>query len=96
VPHADPEGNSLALTFARELPTWKIIKESWRFYAGSVGRLNEVTTTHTKKVVVTPVTGVAELEADGEWLGLAPVEVSLLRERLEVITDSYRVGTAFT
>lgn len=92
VPHADPKGKTLALTFARELPTWKIIKESWRFYTGSIGGLKEVTTAHTKEVKVSPVAGEAELEADGEWLGLAPVRVSLLQERLTVISDNQSDG----
>ncbi len=96
VPHADPEADTLALTFARQLPVWKILLESWRFYAGSIGQLTEVTTDHVRRVTVAAIAGTAELEADGEWLGVAPVEVSLLPERLRVITDGYRIGSAFT
>jgi len=85
VPHADPTRETLALTFARRLPIWKIVLESWRFYTGSIGRMKEVTTAHVRSVTVTPVVGAVELEADGEWLGVAPVEVSLLAERLRVV-----------
>lgn len=85
VPHADPTLETLALTFAHRLPIWKIILESWRFYAGSIDRVKEVTTAHVRSVTVTPVAGEAELEADGEWLGLAPVDVSLLPDRLRVV-----------
>ncbi|WP_020569077.1 diacylglycerol/lipid kinase family protein [Neolewinella persica] len=85
VPHADPERETLALTFARRLSTLKILLESWRFYAGSIDQVKDVTTAHVKTVTVMPVTGTAELEADGEWLGVAPVEVSLLGDRLRVV-----------
>ncbi|MEM9930000.1 MAG: diacylglycerol kinase family protein [Bacteroidota bacterium] len=84
VPHAELDADALALTFARKLPVWKILKESWRFYTGGIGALPEVTTVHTECVTVTPISGVAELEADGEWLGRAPVEVGLLEGRLRV------------
>lgn len=85
VPHADPMQETLALTFARRLPIWKILLESWRFYAGSIDRVKEVTTAYVNAVTVVPVKGAAELEADGEWLGIAPAEVSLLEERLRVV-----------
>lgn len=85
VPHADPGRDTLALTFARRLSVVKILLESWRFYAGSIDRVKEVTTAHVRSVTVTPLNGTAELEADGEWLGVAPVEVSLLEERLRVV-----------
>ncbi|MFT5999929.1 MAG: diacylglycerol kinase (ATP) [Neolewinella sp.] len=85
VPHADPARETLALTFARRLPILKILLESWRFYAGSIDRVKEVTMAHVRTVTVTPLAGAAELEADGEWLGRAPVEVSLLEERLRVV-----------
>ena len=85
VPHADPNRETLALTFARRLSALKILLESWRFYAGSIGQVREVTMTHVNTVSVSPVTGTAELEADGEWLGIAPLEVSLLSERLRVV-----------
>jgi YegS/Rv2252/BmrU family lipid kinase len=85
VPHADPTRKTLALTFARRLSILKILLESWRFYAGSIDQVREVTMTHTHTITVTPVTGTAELEADGEWLGVAPVEVGLLSERLRVV-----------
>ncbi|MEM9527928.1 MAG: diacylglycerol kinase family protein, partial [Bacteroidota bacterium] len=45
VPQADPEANTLALTIARRLPTWKILAESWRFYTGTIGAVKEVTLT---------------------------------------------------
>lgn len=85
VPHADPTQETIALTFARRLPIWKILLESWRFYTGSINEVKEVTTAHVSSVAVTPLRETAELEADGEWLGIAPVKVRLLEERLRVV-----------
>ena len=85
VPHADPTKGTLALTFARRLPIWKILLESWRFYTGSIDQVKEVTTAHVTSVTVTPLKGTAELEADGEWLGIAPMKVRLLEECLRVV-----------
>jgi hypothetical protein len=49
--------------------------------------VKEVTTGYVNTVTVTPIKGTAELEADGEWLGRAPVEVSLLEEQLRVVVS---------
>lgn len=85
VPQADPEADTLALTFAERLPAWRVITESWRFYAGSIGKVKGVTLTTAKSITITPLTGRLELEADGEWLGSGPVEAGLLKDRLQVI-----------
>lgn len=85
VPQADPQAETLALTFARRLPIWKILAESWRFYTGTIGAVKEVTLTHAPSVTVTPLAGQLELEADGEWLGTGRVVVDLLAEKLKVV-----------
>lgn len=85
VPQANPEADTLALTFARRLPIWKILAESWRFYTGTIGRVKEVTLTQAYSVEVTPVTGRLEFEADGEWLGAGALKVDLLEDKLKVI-----------
>jgi diacylglycerol kinase (ATP) len=87
VPQANPEAETLALTFAKELSLWKILAESWRFYAGSIGKVKGVTLTEAKSVTVTTVAGNLELEADGEWLGYGPVSCELLKERLRVVVN---------
>ncbi len=85
VPHADPEANTLALTFAERLPLWKILLESWRFYAGSIGKVKGVTLEAVTSVHVNVEFGTLELEADGEWLGEGDVVVDLLGDRLQVV-----------
>lgn len=85
VPQADPQADTLALTYAKKLPVWKILLSSWRFYTGSIGGLAEVTTTHARSVTIKAVEGVTALEADGELLGTVPVTASLLDEALRVV-----------
>jgi diacylglycerol kinase family enzyme len=85
VPQADPLADTLALTFAKRLPIWKILLSSWRFYTGTIGAIKEVTTTHVREVRITPITGFTGLEADGELLGEVPVTASLLEEYLRVV-----------
>jgi diacylglycerol kinase family enzyme len=85
VPQAEPTAETLALTFARRLPVWKILLESWRFYTGTVGRVSGVTATRAMEVTITLLAGNLELEADGEWLGRGGVEVGLLAACLRVV-----------
>jgi len=85
VPQANPTADTLALTYAKRLPIWKILLSSWRFYTGSIGKVAEVTTTHTRLVTVVPVEGITALEADGELLGVAPITASLLNGFLRVV-----------
>lgn len=82
VPHADLERDTLALTFARAMPVWKVLLHGWRFYTGSIGRVRGVTLAQIREIVVI---GPTEVEADGEWLGRSPVRITLLPERLRVL-----------
>lgn len=88
VPQADPRADTLALTFARRLPVWKILLSSWRFYTGSIGALSEVTTTHARLISILPVAGRTDLEADGELLGGVPLTASIVNEHLKVVVKT--------
>ena len=85
VPQAQPTADNLALTFAERLPLLRILRESWRFYTPTIGRVKGVTVTHADAAEVTPQSGRLEVEADGEWLGEGTVRVSLLSEHLSVV-----------
>lgn len=80
-PHADPTADTLALTFAADVPLRRIAAHGWRLYTGSIGRVPGVTTTHAKSISVAGTTG---LEADGEYLGHSPVRADLIDQRLRV------------
>lgn len=85
VPQADPTADTLALTYAVDLPLSRILANSWRFYTDTIGRVNGVTATHATHVYVSGPTGV---EADGEYLGRGPVEVRLLEQTVRVVVGS--------
>ena len=85
VPQADPTADTLALTYAVDLPLGRIAANGWRFFTDTIGRVEGVTTTHARRVTVTGPTG---LEADGEWLGEGPVVAELAGERLRVLCGS--------
>lgn len=83
VPQASPTADTLALTYARDLPLRRIIANSWRFYTDTIGSVPGVTTTHADRVVITGATG---LEADGEFLGnTKKVVAELANVRLGVL-----------
>jgi len=82
VPQADPTADTLALTYARNLPISRIVANGWRFYTPTIGKVRGVTTTHARRVTIT---GSTQLEADGEWLGTTPVTVELIDQRLRVV-----------
>ena len=85
VPQADPEAETLALTFAERLPLWRIVVESWRFYAGSIDKVRGVSVTTTTSARIAVVSGDLELETDGEWLGTGSVTIDMLPQRLRVV-----------
>jgi len=80
VPHAAPDAADFALTYAKNLPISSIVLNSWRFYTGGIGQVKQVTTTTTKQVYAESLDAGqrVEIEADGEWLGYGPVNISIL------------------
>ena len=82
VPHADPRRGDFALTVADAMGVAKILANSWRFYTGSIHRVNGVRTRWADRVEVSGTTG---LEADGEFLGWGPVVATIHPERLRVV-----------
>ncbi|THH40415.1 diacylglycerol/lipid kinase family protein [Neolewinella litorea] len=81
LPQASPTADTLALTYATGVPLHRIVTNSWRFYTGSIGRVEGVTTCHARVISVSGPTG---LEADGEYLGTTPVRAELIGQRLRV------------
>lgn len=87
VPHARPTADRLAVTYAREMGAARIALNGWRFYTDTIGSVRGVTTTHAALVEITGATGV---EADGEYLGSAPVSAGLIEPRLRVRCGALR------
>ena len=75
VPHANPMDGLLAVTLAQKMPLVRLLFNIWRFYHHSIGKVKGVTMYQTKNIIVRPLSGSPiYVEADGEFLGIAPAE----------------------
>ncbi|MEM7103064.1 MAG: diacylglycerol kinase family protein [Bacteroidota bacterium] len=86
VPHAIPDDGLFALTYAGKLSKFEVIKNTPRFYDGSLAKHPRISTHQAKSIKVetsgdTPTL----LEVDGEYLGVTPVEYTMLEKALRVV-----------
>lgn len=89
VPHAIPDDGLLALTFARKIPKIMVLLSSPLFYLGKIGWHPRASLFSTEKVTVEPTGEMpVYVEADGEFLGEAPVQVEILKGQLNVLSKS--------
>jgi len=87
VPHAVPDDGLLALTVARRLTKFGVLWATPLFYNGKIARHRKVHTLSARDIRVEPLSENRPigLEADGEFLGYAPVSFSLLEKALRVL-----------
>lgn len=86
VPQAIPDDGLFALTFARQLPKWKVLALTPRFYDGSILSHPQVEGFQAREIRVEHPGSIPTLvEADGEFLGETPVSFSLLEKALKVM-----------
>jgi len=86
VPHAQPADGLLALTIAGKINPLAVLLISPLFYFGKIGWHPKVHFTQTKQVSIKPMPGETVLaEADGEFLGEAPADISILPNALQVV-----------
>lgn len=86
VPHAIPDDGQLALTLAGKFTKLGVLINSWRFYSGRIAGHAKVEMFKTKKILIESLDDEPTLvEVDGEFLGEAPVEISILEKVLRVI-----------
>lgn len=69
VPHALHDSPTLAVTVARHMSLPKLFANMWRFYTGSIGRVNGVWLYKLEDLKVTPEAPGTWIQADGELLG---------------------------
>ncbi len=85
-PQAHPDGDQLALTYARAVSRLGVLINTYRFYNGTIGRHPRITTTYARHIrIEAGGDGPVLLEADGEFLGETPVEISLLPAALTFV-----------
>lgn len=86
VPHAVADDGSLALTIAGNVSKLGVLLNSYRFYNDSILGHRKIEGYHTKEIFVEEMDdGPILLEADGEFLGQAPVRITILEKALKII-----------
>lgn len=86
-PHALPDDGLLALTYAEDISKWAVIQNTWRFYNGSIGQHPRIQTVQCSALRVEALPGEKPtlVEADGEFLGETPVNISVIPGALKII-----------
>ncbi|PTM09700.1 MAG: hypothetical protein DA408_17715 [Bacteroidetes bacterium] len=86
VPHAQPDGPDLALTFVEQVSRLAVIVNSFRFYGGRIASYQPAVLAHTTRVEVLPQgEDKIAVEADGEFLGESPVVITLVSGALRFV-----------
>jgi len=83
VPHADPSRSDFAITCIARMPKVRLFGNIYRLYTGSILRHPRVTGFHSATLRV--VGDKIPLEADGEFLGYTPVEISFIPDAFRLI-----------
>lgn len=84
VPHAKPDDNILAVTHAKNMNKWDIVANLYRLYNGTIGRHPKVELMESTSLTVESEETIY-VEADGEFLGSTPVQVTLAAEKLRIV-----------
>lgn len=86
VPHAVPDDGLIALTLARRLTKLGVIFNTYRFYNDTIGQHPKIDTYQARHITVeAAAASPTYVEADGEFLGETPVEISIVEGALKVI-----------
>ena len=85
VPHSIPDEGQFALTLARNLSKFEVIRATPLLYNGKAGQHPKVDLYHAQSIRVEATNEPILLEVDGEFLGNTPAEFTLLKKALKVI-----------
>ncbi|MEK7253526.1 MAG: hypothetical protein AAB316_02180, partial [Bacteroidota bacterium] len=86
VPHAQPADGKLALTLVNQVSKLEVLLVTPLFYTGKIGWHPAVSFFQTEEIFIETLEGQPILvEADGEFLGEAPVRIGLCEEQLKFL-----------
>jgi YegS/Rv2252/BmrU family lipid kinase len=89
VPHAVPDDGLIALTLARRLTKLGVIFNTYRFYNDTIGQHPKIDTFQVRHIRVEAAGSTpTSVEADGEFLGETPVEISIVEGALKVVVPA--------
>ena len=79
VPHAEANGDNMALTYVGKISRLAVLLNSFRFYKGRIASYHKAHLTHTTSIEIEPLPGQELLiEADGEFLGESPSQITIV------------------
>ena len=86
-PLALPDDGLIDVTVIPDIPMWVIAKEVPKLFTGTFHKVDVLTQTRCRKVVVIPAkeADAEPAEVDGEVVGRAPVSMEVLDGQLNVI-----------
>ncbi len=85
-PHAISNDGLLALTIAKNLSKWKVIKNTYRFYNESILSLPEIEGHQVKTLEIQSTNDdKLHIELDGEYVGIGPIKFSIIQNALKFI-----------
>lgn len=85
VPHAVFDSGHLAVTIADSMPKWEIILQTPKFYNGKLLQHPSISGFECDEIQINSLNNNEVLiEADGEYLGMTPVKIKNLSNRLKV------------
>ncbi|MEL6658597.1 MAG: diacylglycerol kinase family protein [Bacteroidota bacterium] len=89
VPHAEPDGEHLALTYVGRISRLEVLLNSFRFYKGRIANYRKAKLTGTTRIDIYPLPGQEILiEADGEFLGSSPCSIILINRALQFLAPA--------
>lgn len=85
-PHAVGDDGLLSLTLIQNLPKWRVLKDMHVLYGGKIKHWHYAKLYQCQRFKITPLeTMPLYVEADGEFLGEAPVEITLMHKALRIV-----------
>lgn len=79
VPHAQADGDRMALTHVGKISRLAVLLNSFRFYKGRIASYRKAQLSQTTRIDIEPLPGQELLiEADGEFLGESPSQITIV------------------
>lgn len=86
VPQADPQGDTMALTYVGHVSILDVLLNSFRFYNGWIADFRKANLGFTSDICIEEMMdGPIQIEADGEYLGESPVRITMVPKALHFV-----------
>lgn len=86
VPQALPDDGLIGLTIAGEVSKWNVIKSTPKFFSGKIANHPQIKLYQSTEIEIKPLgDDKIYVEADGEFLGEAPVKIRILPSALSIV-----------